>query len=35
VRKFDDANVPNRKFHLTTKHTQATKVRDIDVSKLS
>ena len=31
VRKFYDANVPNRKFYLTTK---ATKVSDIDISKL-
>jgi hypothetical protein len=35
VRKFYDANVPNRKFYLTTKHTKATKVSDIDISKLS
>jgi hypothetical protein len=34
VRKFYDANVPNRKFYLTTKHTKATKVSDIDISKL-
>jgi hypothetical protein len=27
-------NLPNRKNYLTTKHTKATKVSEIDISKL-
>jgi hypothetical protein len=32
--KFIIPNLPNRKYYLTTKHTKATKVSEIDISKL-